>query len=591
MGGKQSRQAPFDYSATPGMKRSLKVEVEEDTDGGTPRRRMLEKYQHMVHALPHEFTPTAAVIGSGLVGLLAARELALRGFDVTVIEQARTLAPGNSRYAHGTFSRHHPTIMVPWIVSVSRQWLGGFRTTSEFVSTDLSISRCIDMPTWRWMYSRWRARLPDSLVVEEAMTSLKARNVEVMNTLIEDHPELKATVLNQHDTERDVKYITQVTDDTDVHKTQATTIRVSDRITTVDPASFIDTFARLLHDEYGVNFVTEHKVTYLQYKLAFNEEKVDHAILKFEPVDEADKRETTVEGRKFDLFVVAAGPDTLNMTWKPYPVPVVDTGGYAMDIPASHPLAASFKTPVGIVGPHKLIRWSQIRDPTGLTNDLWWRVSGLISPRKHSDNPPSATWAYNALLKQAETHSSRADAEGSIAVPPGDWHSADSLKGVVTHFYRRGYSADGLPVVSPIGNCFNAFVIAGFGDDVFSLGAGAADLLGRMIVKDAPSGPANIFSHWRFHTVKPMDKQEEDDLNWQDNLLASERRWSKISTFSAEPLVRLFYNVVGWQWTMIPDDEVGVPRHELRVRRKEERKRQAAEAAAAEATPGDHRDA
>jgi hypothetical protein len=534
-----ARQSTLSYKTAVPARAFAQAEADLEGDPNAPA--IIEARKKKLRRVPNELTPTAAVVGSGLTGLLTARELASRGFDVTVIEQNHLVAQGASRHVLGAWSEHHPFQPSPTVRRFVRNLASGIGKAGEVVTWDTAPARVIDRVFGRFLFQRLRAtRLPFG-AVEPGLDEMKAENTRVMNQLLKDHPELAATVIARHTIDRPAKQ-NAIADSGDA----AAAATVPDAVTVVDSPKFLDGLVEVLRREYGVNFITDRRLVNLQFKMAFDVESVAHANIKHTPYRAPDTGEVdtnaahatdgpqtavlpsdeyapVMEGHAYDLYVLATGGNIMNNTFTPYVVPVVSFGGYSLDIPSTHPLAAAFKTPVGKAG---MIQWAPVADPAGGSTPAT-RISGLLSLRDRVKRAVSPQWAYHNLLVQAQNTiaSGQPGTSGELQIPGNvtDFGSEETLSGCTTGFYKRGFACDHLPVVTRIGMAENVFAVGGLGDDTFALAGGAASLLGKMLAREFPMDGSNPFTIWRFNSVRIANPPPPDELPWQYSWFAMEK--------------------------------------------------------------------
>lgn len=364
----------------------------------------------------------------------------------------------------------------------------------------------------------------------------------------------------------------------------------------IDSSKWCKTMAEILEQEYGVQFRYSNIVNRLQWRVDDETEYVSSVV-------NTDMTNKKVLASAADLIVIAAGSMSIlqrdNKAREGYRLPLLSAAGFGLDIPLSmlgesakavllrnaskgsldslmpYQLSDSqflkvMQTPPSAPVPLKKV--GQVLKDDGNAAPVWERVeprepririSGLfsltgddikrnvqpapsaclevISPRVNKSNENAANQEQATLLKAASEALQRMSQEFDID---------DAQSGVSGFRFARGYTSDGLPLISKLGNAKNAFVVCGFGDDATLLAPGSAAYLADMIMKKRPVGveAGNPFSLDRFYKYDYLMKYDDNFDTFQEKWYKGERWMENFGQPILTLLWRDFWSKGPGQW-------------------------------------------
>lgn len=441
--------------------------------------------------------PTAAVIGAGIAGVHVAYELAQLGFRVTVFDQRRTVASGETQYA------------LPFVgVGLLHPYIHTLRMSRELLRGTLTFA-CPDIIFWedswnsffasaihRWLWARRWGTLSEEQVMRYT-NNLSRLSVDVVEDLCRRHQSLTPHVLS-----RDVSVGVfsprgngTVTTGSDVAVGETgvmTRTTAHQRPLMIDPVGWTRALARICHKSYGVEFALGEKLLDSTVYLRYDVEMV--STLRFSREVDGRKEYHT---RHFDLVVLTTGAQTGSLTWNSSQLPIIGLSGCSVALQASPSGAlAPLKRMLTAASPGflslsqsgHLVAYETPRNEDGVENTEGSLVlQGLLSFDTTTKTGFSVTGTLRRLERYLRVKSGlelpllqvfQQQQQGGMDV---DVREATTPSYTHAARYIRAFTPDGVPLISNNGAAFNFFVCAGFGDHAADMAPGSAKVLAKLV--------------------------------------------------------------------------------------------------------------
>ena len=441
--------------------------------------------------------PTAAVIGAGMVGIHVAKELAERGFDVTVYERNADVGMGATRYDSGVVGA--PFIPTGFDAEWGKDLLLGLFPYNyrPLITKENPWGVVFSTERARVAWARYnllkRRKLSRERVVD-AGNWLALQNEAVVHKMIKEIPKLQEAVtagagFNFVGNETWKPFHLQRT---------SSDVTVGQQLM-LDPYKWTQILAQHIAEKHGVKYKLNHHVLRLNRSFQWGIEFVDGVVTVEKDVEGIEN--TKAKSKSHDITVICAGGRTIQVTWLGYPIPILPVASYGFAFPSDHPVLKQLKPQHATAGFGQLLDsgiMRSFRAGTSLASVLpslnngaeWWMVTGLTSLNTSplQPNVRSSNSYVTALFRD------RLRLNKGLYLDP----ISDNDEKVQCVRYVKDMTPDGLPVISRLGNFKNAFVCAGVGDDVCRLAAGAAQHVAQIIDHKAEDGRETPFSCFRF---------------------------------------------------------------------------------------------
>ncbi|KEG15221.1 hypothetical protein DQ04_00141090 [Trypanosoma grayi] len=447
--------------------------------------------------------PTAAVIGAGIAGVHVAYELARLGFRVTVFEQHRGIALGETQYSLPFIGVGflHPYI---YTLRMRRELLRGTLSFAcpDIISVEDSWNSFFSAAIHRWLWARrWSALSPEQVM--RYTNNLSHLSVGVVEEMVNKHQSLAPYILS-----RDVSVgVLATTPHSDDEVTAMPTSHPAPLM--IDPVGWTREVAKIANEKYGVQFALGERLLDMTTYLRYDAEMV--STLRFSR--EVEGR-VECNNRRFDVVVLTAGAQTGELTWGSSQLPIIGLGGCSVALQSTAGKALAHLTrvlstfPTGMVSlsPRShLIAYKTPRsdDATGdvsdVDNDVGETIvlQGLLSFDTTKKTQPSLTGTLSRLeaylrvkcglevplLREYQQQQQEKRQHQYAGSNNGE---ADTSSGSISVTrYIRAFTPDGVPLISNNGAAFNSFVCAGFGDHALDMAPGSARILAKLVEVEA----------------------------------------------------------------------------------------------------------
>lgn len=437
-----------------------------------------------------------AVVGAGLVGVHVAREFALRGYDVTVFDRNWEVGGIATKYDIGVVGgKYRPRVTE---LCAASELLRAYIFTDSnraLVSQDVPWLDAISPPVLKWAWARMQSywRTPAQRIGDLG-NRLAEESRAAMSRCLTAYPELHSAI-NQESS-----YASSLRLEGELWDCQECAPSF-----TIQPELWTKLVAARIKKELGVKFCLDTTVKHLG--LVMSEGAENAASITVQAKDKPNEKVN------FDFVVLASSGAAAKLSFWSYPVPVLCMRAYGVEFPASHPSFSKLLPPKGT--------WANI------TPDGWLRLMRAWTPQQWqvlSNNKATpefvpTTWRMCGLLSLGDTYTSRRrdtkallellSSRLRVSTQLKDAH-LDSEANVRPFAFYRGFTADGLPILSRLGNASNVYLCVGLGDDRTLWGAGCASILAQMFSGEIHIEEKNPFAMSRFHCYRKYDAFSRD---------------------------------------------------------------------------------
>jgi glycine/D-amino acid oxidase-like deaminating enzyme len=460
------------------------------------------------HPRPKPEPPTAAVVGAGLVGIHVAKELADRGFDVTIYEREGSVGLGSTQYDCGVIGApFHPTgYDAEWFNDI---FLGMFPYNYRpLLTMETPWGLPFDVTYGRFFWNRFKF-LRQSNVTRERITDagnwLATESEAIVFNLLKEVPELKKAV--RGGTCYDMMESGQWKPHQVVRKNNQVEV-VSQLV--IDPKLWTEIMASHLQKKQNVKFLFNHHVTWFQREFKWEVEFVSKLVAV--PRDPKTLEKQRTMSASHDVIVITTGAKAQETTWFGMPVPIIPVATYGLIFPNNHADLSKLLPPDPKAEFGQLLEDGSIRVqraaatvtldlPDAIRTQQPWMLTGLssldvgpVQPVKRTE-PSYISGLFATRLRQLRGLEMADVANDDPTVQPVR--------------FTKAMTPDGLPIISRVGLFRNVFVCAGMGDDIARFASGSAALLGRVIDHTAKDTKENPFSLKRFGQFTDEDLKEQ----------------------------------------------------------------------------------
>lgn len=479
------------------------------------------------------------------------------------LPESESIGEQQQFYSSSKYFTYQPLV---WRINATKSYFKSlvplfFSGTTPVVASETPLGG-IFRESWRtWSKMRRQIKPNDKTLITHA-TELQEATADLIDEMIKAEPERLGKLVVAQERKIPSSFMNSNNNGEDQQQQQQQQ-SVGWRV--IDTSRWCRTMADILEKEYGVEFKYSNIVTRMQWRVDDTTEWVSSVV-------NTDMPTKKVFASAADLIVIAAGSMSIlqrdNKANEGYKLPLLSVAGWGLDIPISM-LGESAKSillrstsldslmpyqlsdsqfiramPTPPSAPVPLRKVGTVQKDNGEVAPVWERVepregrlriSGLCSllgddVKRNVQAPPSECirvlsprlnqFVANAANKEQATLL-KAASEGMLHMSQ-EFAVNDAQSGVSGFRFSRGYTADGLPLISKLGNARNTFLVCGFGDDAALLAPGSAKYLSDMIMKKKPASAqdGNPFSLDRFYKYDYL-------MKYDDNFDTFQERWYK----------------------------------------------------------------